>query len=152
MIATMMHCWVCHLLPLCYRLQPQQLARSLQPMVQVICHALFTVAHELLLLRVSVFGHCYYCCSTLALKFLSLGTGDVILIEDSSSSDADDSVKRYSPPADGVVLIVGSCPPAAAATAPRYGTRPYIPFLAPAVYLSTCDSPSSLTCVLLMLH
>jgi hypothetical protein len=63
----------------------------------------------------------------MALKSLPLGTGHVILIEDSCSSDADD-----------VVLSVGSCPPAAAATENRYGTRLYNPFLAPAAYLSTC--------------
>lgn len=67
---------------------------------------------------------------SMALKFLSLGTGDVILIEDSSSSDA-----------DGVELMVGSpCLSAAAAAPPRYGTCPYKPLLAPAVYISTCDS------------
>ncbi len=37
-------------------------------MVQVICHALFTV--ELLLLRVSVLGHYYYCCSIVGTQVL----------------------------------------------------------------------------------
>ena len=66
---------------------------------------------------------------SMALKFLSLGTGDVILIEDSSSSDA-----------VGDELMVGSpCLSAAAATPPRYGTRPCKLLLAPAVNISTCD-------------
>jgi hypothetical protein len=66
---------------------------------------------------------------SMALKFLSLGNGHVILIEDSSSSDA-----------DGGQLIVGSpCVSAAAATPPRFGTRPCKSLLAPAVYISTCD-------------
>ena len=52
-----------------------------------------------------------------------------IVIGDSSSSDA-----------DGGQLIVGSpCVSAAAATPPRFGTRPCKPLLAPAVYISTCD-------------
>ena len=50
-----------------------------------------------------------------------------IVIDDSSSSDA-----------DGGQLIVGSpCVSAAAATPPRFGTRPCKPLLAPAVYIST---------------
>ena len=64
---------------------------------------------------------------SMALKLLSLGTGDVILIEDSTSSDA-----------GGVEMIVGSSS-VAAATPPRFGTRPCELLLAPAVYISTCD-------------
>jgi len=58
-----------------------------------------------------------------------LKVSGAIVIDDSSSSDA-----------DGGQLIVGSpCVSAAAATPPRFGTRPCKPLHAPAVYISTCD-------------
>lgn len=70
--------------------------------------------------------HCYYLRIHTMANPIIAGTADVIDVEDSSSSDAGsvDPDKSIILSTSDVIVTVGSpCPPAAAATKPRFGTQ-----------------------------
>ena len=70
--------------------------------------------------------YCYYLRTHTMADPIIAGTADVIVIEDSCSSDVGSAVPDDTiiPSTSDVIVIVGSpCPPAAAATKPRCGTQ-----------------------------